>query len=201
MRPRLARLRTRLAQAGRVRPVLACAINCAACPSCMFFLLGLTARYNRTVSAFRESPPPSPQPRVGRRARGEDTTNGTVLHGRARVWASDLWFFALGPCFLQAPLSTNISGSGNLVSTLSSLGAGVRLLDAAAVEAHDLRRAGCAGRMCEVVAGRSSAIFDSSTRMRPRWARVWGFDSSWPREANAAFQLFVKCFTPASLPR
>ena len=143
-----------MAQAGRVRPVLACAINCAACLSCICFLLGLTARYNRTVSAFRESPPPSPQPRVGRRARGEDTTNGTVLHGRARVWASDLWFFALGPCFLQAPLSTNISGSGHLVSTLSSLRAGVRLLDAAAVNAHDMRRAGCAGRMCEVRGGR-----------------------------------------------
>ena len=137
-----------------MRPVLACAINCAACLSCICFLLGLTARYNRTVSAFRESPPPSPQPRVGRRARGEDTTNGTVLHGRARVWASDLWFFALGPCFLQAPLSTNISGSGHLASTLSSLGAGVRLLDAAAVNAHDMRRAGCAGRMCEVRGGR-----------------------------------------------
>ena len=41
-----------------------------------------------------------------------------------------------------------------------------------------------------VVAGRSSAILESSTRMmRPRWARVWGFDSSWPREAKAAPQL------------
>ena len=37
---------------------------------------------------------------------------------------------------------------------MSSLGAGVRLLDAAAVNAHDMRRAGCAGRMCEVRGGR-----------------------------------------------